>query len=73
MVVKPSGLNLGSMTTIAHALRRPAARRLLSRAAANLVAVIAITTIFGLKAYIDAAARPAFDGRQIASTDSRAR
>ena len=31
----------------------PAVRRLASRAAANLVAVIAITAIFGLKAMID--------------------
>ena len=37
----------------------PALRRLASRAAANLVAVIAITAIFGLKAVIDRDARPA--------------
>ncbi len=34
-----------------------AIRRIASRAAANLVAVIAITAIFGLKAYIDNQAR----------------
>jgi hypothetical protein len=44
--------------------RNPQIRRLASRAAANLVAVAAISAIFGLKAYIDlyaaghAAARP---------------
>lgn len=43
----------------------PQFRRLASRAAANLVAVAAISAIFGLKAYIDlqvgasAASRPA--------------
>lgn len=41
----------------------PQFRRLASRAAANLVAVAAISAIFGLKAYIDlqvgAKARPA--------------
>lgn len=44
------------MTSIAHALRRPAARRLISRACANLLAVCAITAIFGLKALVDARA-----------------
>jgi hypothetical protein len=34
-------------------------RRIASRAAANLVAVIAVTAIFGLKAYIDGKARAA--------------
>lgn len=32
-------------------------RRIASRAAANLVAVLAVTAIFGLKAYIDGKAR----------------
>jgi hypothetical protein len=36
-----------------------AIRRIASRAAANLVAVIAISAIFGLKAYIDGQARAA--------------
>jgi hypothetical protein len=36
-----------------------AIRRIASRAAANLVAVIAISAIFGLKAYIDSQARAA--------------
>jgi hypothetical protein len=46
-------------------IENPQFRRLASRAAANLVAVAAISAIFGLKAYIDlqagagAAARPA--------------
>lgn len=47
------------MTSIAHALRRPAARRLISRACANLLAVAAITAIFGLKALIDTTANAA--------------
>lgn len=37
----------------AYAFRRPAVRRALSRAAANLVAVIAVCAIFGLKAHLD--------------------
>lgn len=37
----------------------PALRRLASRAAANLIAVIAITAIFGLKATIDREAHAA--------------
>lgn len=41
----------------AYALRRPAVRRALSRAVANLVAVAAVTAIFALKAYVDARAR----------------
>lgn len=36
-----------------------AIRRVVSRAAANLVAVIAISAIFGLKAYIDRETRAA--------------
>lgn len=36
----------------------PALRRLASRAAANLAAVIAVTAIFGLKAYIDGKTHP---------------
>lgn len=34
-------------------MQRPVLHRALSRAAANLVAVAAITAIFGLKAYVD--------------------
>lgn len=41
----------------AFALRRPGVRRALSRAAANLVAVVAVSAIFGLKAQLDAQAR----------------
>jgi hypothetical protein len=37
----------------------PALRRIASRAAANLVAVVAISAIFGLKAYIDGQTRAA--------------
>ena len=39
--------------------KSPVINRALSRAAANLVAVAAITAIFGLKAYIDGQARAA--------------
>ena len=41
------------MSKLSLALRRPAVRRVLSRACANLLAVAAITTIFALKALID--------------------
>lgn len=41
----------------AFALRRPGVRRALSRAAANLAAVVAVSAIFGLKAQLDAQAR----------------
>jgi hypothetical protein len=41
------------MSKLSIALRRPAVRRILSRACANLLAVAAITTIFALKALID--------------------
>lgn len=46
-------------------MQNPEFRRLASRTAANLVAVVAVSAIFGLKAYIDlnmpghATARPA--------------
>ncbi|MBY0423500.1 MAG: hypothetical protein K2Q06_14430 [Parvularculaceae bacterium] len=57
------------MSKLALALRRPAARRLLSRACANLVAVVAITTIFALKALFDltptAEAAPAHPGYDV--------
>lgn len=42
------------MTRLAIALRRPAARRLMSRACANLLAVVAITSIFALKMVLSA-------------------
>lgn len=41
------------MSKLTIALRRPAVRRVLSRACANLLAVGVITTIFALKALID--------------------
>lgn len=41
----------------AFAFRRRAVRRAFSRAAANLVAVAAVSMIFGLKSYMDAQAR----------------
>lgn len=41
------------MSRLSLALRRPAVRRVLSRACANLLAVGVITTIFALKALID--------------------
>lgn len=41
------------MSKLSLALRRPAIRRVLSRACANLLAVGVITTIFALKALID--------------------
>ena len=47
------------MNSIPHPLRRPAARRLVSRACANLLAVFAITAIFGLKTLIDTSANAA--------------
>lgn len=47
------------MNSIARTLRRPAARRLISRACANLLAVCAITAIFGLKALVDTSANAA--------------
>lgn len=40
-------------------MSNPEIRRIASRAAANLVAVVAISAIFGLKAYIDQYAPPA--------------
>lgn len=43
-----------------------AIRRVASRAAANLVAVIAISAIFGLKAYIDGQARAAMTPANLA-------
>ncbi|MEE2690522.1 MAG: hypothetical protein VX640_03165 [Pseudomonadota bacterium] len=39
------------------ALRKPGVRRALSRVAANLTAVVAVSAIFGLKAYIDTQGR----------------
>lgn len=41
------------MSKLSLVLRRPAIRRVLSRACANLLAVGVITTIFALKALID--------------------
>ncbi|MBB5518023.1 hypothetical protein [Amphiplicatus metriothermophilus] len=55
--------------SFAYALRRPAVRRALSRAAANLAAVAAVTAIFALKAYVDARAR---DLASLASTQAAA-